>query len=98
MAPSGAAMILLAPQMPDRSIEVPNTSPVPTRTTYHAGDTIRSAPAGIRTTETFLPCAHAMTSTDTWARLWIGPFTLDDVLDATAAVGLLRDNDEQNRE
>jgi RimJ/RimL family protein N-acetyltransferase len=34
----------------------------------------------------------------TTARLWIRPFTLDDVPDATAAVGLLRDSDERNRE
>lgn len=34
----------------------------------------------------------------TTARLWIRPFTLADVPDATAAVGLLMDSDERNRE
>lgn len=34
----------------------------------------------------------------TTARLWIRPFTGDDVADATAAVGLLMDSDERNRE
>jgi len=34
----------------------------------------------------------------TTARLWIRPFTFDDVPDATAAVGLLMDGDERNRE
>ena len=34
----------------------------------------------------------------TTARLWIPPFTLDDVPDATAAVGLLMDSDERNAE
>jgi [ribosomal protein S5]-alanine N-acetyltransferase len=34
----------------------------------------------------------------TTARLWIRPFTLHDVPDATAAIGLLMDSDERNRE
>jgi RimJ/RimL family protein N-acetyltransferase len=34
----------------------------------------------------------------TTARLWIRPFTLADVPDATTAVGLLMDSDERNRE
>src|SRR5262249_16460652 len=38
--------------------------------------------------------AHVLTT----ARLWIRPFTLDDVPDATAAIGLLMNSDERNPE
>lgn len=48
----------------------------------------------VRVVRTFAHTAHVLTT----ARLSIRPFTVDDVPDATAAVGLLMDSDERNRE
>ena len=44
----------------------------------------------VRVVRTFAHTTHVLTT----ARLLIRPFTLDDVPDAIAAVGLLMDSDE----